>query len=142
MPAIKPPEYKSLTQNFNDLAFLLELDIDEIELLMKLTITQESFEITITALSLRNVLHIDEVLKAISEKKLNLKEFEERELETILGKRIFHSAIQGVNQIYDHVDHSAREIPLIFESVRFTAKKLFPKEKFFQIEFIPENKSD
>jgi hypothetical protein len=70
LPAIKLPEYKSLTQNFNDLAFLLELDIDEIELLMKLTITQESFEITITALISRNILHIDEVLKAISEKNL------------------------------------------------------------------------
>jgi hypothetical protein len=142
LPAIKPPEYKSLTQNFNDLAFLLELDIDEINLLLKLTITQEIFDITITALSLRNVLYIDEVQTAISEKNLNLKEFKECELETILGKRIFHGAIQGVNQIYDHVDHSAREIPLILKSVHFTAKKLFPKEKFFQIEFLPEEKSD
>jgi hypothetical protein len=71
-----------------------------------------------------------------------LKTFEEHELETILGKRIFHSAIQGVNQVYDHVGHSTREIPLIFESVHFTAKKLFPKEKFFKIEFLPEKKSD
>jgi hypothetical protein len=134
LPAFKPPEYKDLKQNFNDLAFLLETD--EIESLMKLTITQEGFEVTMTSLMMRNEMYINEIQKAISEKKLNGKSFGKKDLIEILGEKLFHSANQGVNQIYQHVDSSAKEIPLVFANFRSTAKKLFPKEKFIQIESV------
>ncbi|MET3134039.1 hypothetical protein AAKU55_004333, partial [Oxalobacteraceae bacterium GrIS 1.11] len=138
LPALNPPEYKDLTQNFNDLAFLLDLDTNEIESLMKLTIAQEGFEITRTALNLRNELYIDELQKVISEKKLNGKIFTKQELIDILGEKLFHGAIQGADQIYKHVDDSTKEIPLVFANFRSTAKKIFPKDKFIQIESIPE----
>lgn len=107
---------------------------------MKLTITQEGFEVTMTSLMMRNEMYINEIQKAISEKKLNGKSFEKKDLIELLGEKLFHAASQGVNQIYQHVDSSAKEIPLAFANFRSTAKKLFPKEKFIQIESVPGTK--
>ena len=75
-----------------------------------------------------------------SEKKLNGKTFTEKDLIEILGEKLFYGAIQGANQIFKHVDESAKEIPLAFANFRSTAKKLFPKEKFIQIESVSETK--
>jgi hypothetical protein len=138
LPAIKPPEYNDLVQNFGDLSFLLDLDTNEIEILMKLTIVQEGFDVTKIALSSRNEMYIEELQKIISEKKLNGKNFTKEELVEIFGEKLFHGAIQGVDQIYKHVDFSAKEVPAAFSNLRCTAKKLFPKEKFIQVESLPK----
>lgn len=124
VPALKPPDYLALKQDIASLAFLLELGHPQ--LLFELSIEQERFDQVFEALRIRNQFYVDELQPALERTGMNGRSVTLTEAKDLLGERIFGSAMNQAQILFDHFQASERSIPAMFASMRSTAKELFP----------------
>jgi hypothetical protein len=128
LPAHKPPQYIDLKHNFEDLEFLLQ--IDQINLLMRLTVEQERFHQAFESLRIRNEFYVDELLPELSKHKFQGKNVTDNQLLDALGERILGTAINYADGLYFHIDECTQSIPAMHAELFAVAKELFPNEKF------------
>lgn len=128
LPAIKPPSYSDLKQNFQNLNFLIEHG--EVQTILILSIEQERFEQAINAIEIRNIFYVQEVQPALSLHNLSKKNISLSELEKILGERLYHGSINGAQVMYQHIEQSSISTIEMIETLRTAAKKIFPDSKF------------
>lgn len=133
VPAFKPPDYLSLKQDIASLSFLLELGYPQ--LLFELSIEQERFEQVFEALRIRNQFYVGELQPALERTGMNGSKVTLAEAKTILGARIYDSAMNQAQDLFDHFQASEKSIPEMFASIRSTAKALFPSAAFVSYEY-------
>jgi hypothetical protein len=126
LPALKPPCYKDLKYNFDDLGFLFE---EHPQLMMNLAIEQERFEQVFKSIDIRNDFYITEVQPALSALKLNGKSVLAIDIPTILGERLFEGSINSARAIYSHIERSNKTLIEIHDEMAGISRKVFPGEK-------------
>ncbi len=131
-PALQPPPYTDLVQNFSDLEFLLEST--EPTMLLHLTVEQERFHQAIESLRLRNVFYVNEFQPEIARLSLNGKVTTPEKVEALLDERIFGTAMNGAANVYAHLEDCDKSIPAIYEQLRKLAGVMYPSHKFIQYE--------
>jgi len=132
MPALKPPSYSDLIQNFSDLEFIIhEYDPN---VLFKLAIEQERFAQTMISVNARNDFYVDEVQKELSASITNGQIVTSELLLEKLGQRVFHSAINYVTTASEMLALSVESISEMQNEIRKLGKILYPKSKFISSE--------
>ena len=131
LPALKPPSYTDLIQNFTSLDFMLA---DNPNLLFLLTVEQECFHQAISSLNVRNDFYVNELQPVISKLRINRKYFSELELEAALGDRLFHGTINGMTVAYDHLSKSNVSLSVVHAALLEYARSRFPGHKFVAFE--------
>ena len=131
LPALKPPPYSDLVQNFASIDFMLGEDPD---LLFRLTVEQERFHQAIESLNVRNDFYVKELQPALSNLAINGKRVSVAELSTTLGERLFGGAISGAEVAYDHLSKSNESLPAIQAELLKYARSRFPGRKFVVFE--------
>lgn len=132
MPAMKPPTYADLVFNMAELDFLLESTNPSI--LFILSIEEERFHQTISAIQIRNEFYVDEVQKALSAQKINGKATTAAKLEALLGDRLFHGAMNGADMAWQHVTNTNLSLHHAQTELLKLAKEIFPGHKFISYE--------
>ncbi len=136
-PAMKPPLYEDLIFSFTELDFLL--DSDNPGLLIKIAVEQERFHQAIESFRLRNEFYVQEIQPAIEKIKLNGKIISSNEAEKLLGERLFGSAINLANSVWEHITYSNNSIPEVHNELLIQAKLMFPGKKFITYEIPVSN---
>jgi hypothetical protein len=132
MPAMKPPEYKDLRVNLDDLIFLT--NHESVEPLFHLSIEQERFEQAIFAVNLRNTYTLEHLQPAMAKHKLNGKSISYKELKDALGEQIFHTALNGANMAHEHLIATEESILKMLNKLHKIAKSIYPDERFMKID--------
>lgn len=129
LPAMKPPCYKELRFNFDELSFLLE---SYPQLMMNLVIEQERFEQAFDSIEIRNDFYVNEVQPALSHLQLNGKDVHISDFAESLGERLFEGSMNGANNMYSHIEKTDESIVLMHKELSIVARKFFPGEKFLK----------
>ncbi|OCW24993.1 hypothetical protein BB029_12060 [Pseudomonas sp. S3E12] len=141
MQAMKFPEYKDARIDFENLSFLTE--INEINQLLELTIEQERFEQTIISMEIRNNFHIEKLQPAIEKTNINGRELPLEEIERLLGRLIFHTAINSATQTYTLLCKNLDSNHELHQKTWNIAKRIFPNQVFLKpSELHVKNKPD
>lgn len=133
LPAITPPTYTDLIHNFVELNFLL--DSSKPEILMRLSTEQECFHQAIESLRIRNKFYLDEIQPAIANLGINGKDLTKKEMQNMLGERLYKSAINQAQIAWEHIKKTSDSIPKIHKELHNLAKEIFPKQKFINYEY-------
>jgi hypothetical protein len=131
-PAHFPPSYSELVHKFDDLSFLLETG--HANMLMRLTIEQERFHQMLECLRVRNEFYVNEVQPAIEQLSLNGKSTTGDQIAASLGERVFGGAMNGAEQVYDHVENAVTSLATMHTDLFAVAKKIFPHDPFVMFE--------
>jgi hypothetical protein len=131
MPAMKPPEYKDLKVNLDELIFLSNQD--NIEFLFHLSIEQERFHQAIHAVTLRNEYSLDQLQPAVAKYQIGGASISKQDLRTLLGTQIFHTSINLANTAYDHLCATQSSILKMQHQLHNIAKSIYPEEAFMKI---------
>ena len=132
MPAYSPPTYADLTFDFSELDFLL--DSSKPSILFALSIEEERFHQMISAIQIRNEFYVGEVQKAMAVHQVNGKKITAAKLEALLGERLFHGAVRGAEEAWQHVIKTDSSLPEIYEELRQLAKEIYPAHRFIDYE--------
>lgn len=131
LPAMKPPSYKELKFNFEELSFLLE---DHPQTMMNLVIEQERFEQAFNSIEIRNDFYVYEVQPILSELKLTNKDVPISDFSESIGERLFKGSIQGSNNMYFHIEETNKSIVEMNKELFLVAREFFPDAKFIKWE--------
>ena len=129
-PALQPPPYSDLKQNFSELNFLLESP--EPGVLMRLSIEEEGFHQALESVRIRNDVYVREVQPVIAQAGLNRRAVPVEEIQAALGERLLGSAINTSKYMYRNVDEAVRNLPSVHKELFSLAKKLYPRDKFIR----------
>lgn len=132
MPAAKPPEYKDLKLNLEDLIFLT--NHESVEDLFLLSIVQEKFEQAVFAVNNRNDYTIEHLQPKLAEHNLNGKMISAMELQSALGEVIFKTAVNAANTANDLLYATETSIVTVQNNLHRIAKSLYPNERFLKID--------
>jgi len=132
LPAIKPPSYSDLRQNFESLTFLLVAS--EPQILLELSVEQERFEQIQEALRLRNQHYVEQVQPAMTAAGLNDRVVPAREIELKLQMAVYRGALQTASIVCEQVQQSSKSIFNMHAQLIALARKLFPGKKFVSYE--------
>ncbi|PMX22448.1 MULTISPECIES: hypothetical protein [unclassified Pseudomonas] len=140
MPAAKFPEYKDARIDFESLNFLTELK--NVSHLLDLTIEQERFEQTILSINIRNDFHLEKLQPALEKHDMNGRELSFKEIESLLGPLIFHSAFNYANNSYELLCKNLDSNRESHQKTWEIAREIFPESEFLKPSPItPENAS-
>ncbi|WP_448694557.1 hypothetical protein [Pseudomonas moraviensis] len=131
MPAIKPPDYKDLKINIDDLMFLANQE--HVDFLFQLSIEQERFEQVIYAVNLRNEYAIEKLQPAIAERQKNGRPLTFSELRPALGDEIYLSSIHMANTAYEQLTLHVESVYNLHNELHEIAGTIFPGERFPKI---------
>jgi hypothetical protein len=134
MRALQAPSYEGLTQDFEQLAFLLETSNPM--LLLSLTVEQDHFMQTMLAFDRRNKFYIDEVLPEVDKKNLNKKVMTLTEMQGAIGERIFKTIENDTNEMFTHLSMILSSLPVTANKLLDLAKAEYPNEKFIKIQYL------
>lgn len=140
MPAMKPPAYADLVFSMAELDFLLESKNPAI--LFMLSIEEERFHQTISAVQIRNEFYVDEVQKALSAQKINGRATTLLELQALLGERLFHGAMNGADMAWQHVTNTNLSLQHAHAELHKLAKEIFPGHKFLSYDKVEATVSE
>jgi len=133
-PALRPPSYSDLVQDFSAIGFLL--DVVDPNVLMRLSVEQEGFHQTLESLRIRNEFYVNEVQPAIAQHGFNRRDVHAPEFQAALSERIFGTAMNSAKIMYSNVAEDRKNLLNLHGEVFATAKKLFPDARF--IKLVPE----
>lgn len=133
MPAMKPPRYENLRQDFEALNFLLALE--KADLLIRLAVEDERFHQTFESIRLRSDYYHDVVFPELVRHKLAGKNVTDLLLESTLGERIWKSALFYAEEMQDHVNKSMESISHLLADLHSAAEAMFPEKKFTAYDF-------
>lgn len=131
LPALKPPDYKSIAFNITELDFLL--DTDDPNILFRISIEFERFQQAIESVNLRCNFHINEYQPKLDEIGLNGKITTPEEMERLLGERIYKTLIYSTEDAFGHLVDSNKSLMEMLDELHALAKKIYPKRKFIRI---------
>lgn len=132
MPAAKPPEYKDLKLNLEDLIFLT--DHESVEDLFHLSIEQERFEQVVFAVNNRNTYTVEHLQPQLAKKELNGKTVSPKELQSALGDVVFKTAITAANTANDLLAAAEESIVRTQNRLHEIAKSLYPDDRFLKVD--------
>ncbi len=127
-PAAKVPPYEDLVQHFEGLEFLL--NTSAVNTIMRLTVEQERFHQMLESLRVRNEFYVRELQPEISRHGLNGKEVSGTSVAQLFGDRLFGTAMNSSEILFNHVESSLKSIPEMQLELRIIAKRLYPDSKF------------
>ena len=127
-PAVTVAPYEDLVHRFENLEFLL--NTTDSDMLMRLTVEQECFHQMLASLKTRNEFYVRELGPEIERLKLNGKTISEAEARALLGERMFGTAMNNTQILWNHVESTEKSIEQIHEELGVTAKCLYPDSKF------------
>lgn len=128
MPAIKPPDYKDLKINIDDLMFLA--DQEHVDFLFQLSIEQERFEQVMFAVNIRNDYAVDKLQPAIAEHQLNGRDVTKAELKAKLGEEIYFSSLNMASNAYEQLTLHFESLFKLHNELHAIAVSIFPGERF------------
>lgn len=129
-PAFQPPAYSDLMHEFESLTFLLELN--EPNVLMRLSVEQECFHQAIESLRVRNAFYVNEVQPVIANSGFNRRAVPASEFQAALGERLFSGAVNGASVFFAHVTESRQSLLAMHGELFAAAKRLYPDAKFIK----------
>lgn len=132
MPAAKPPEYKDLKVNLEDLIFLT--DHESVEPLFHLSIEQERFEQVVFAVNSRNTYTVEYLQPALAKHELNGKSVSSKELQDALGDVIFKTSVNAANSAYELLVAAEKSIFKMQNVLHKIAKATYPDQRFLKID--------
>lgn len=109
-PAFQPSDKFEFRQNLDSLAFLLRANVAGPNLLFKLTVEQQRFDMCIQAIRQRNDLYVNQVQPIIEKHFKNGDSVKADALKEAFGTRIFDSAINSMQNILVHLVRSDQSI--------------------------------
>ena len=127
-PAAKVPPYEDLVHRFEELEFLL--NTSDVNAVIRLTVEQERFHQMLESLRVRNEFYVRELQPEIARHGLNGKEVSVSSVAQIFGDRLFGTAMNSSEILFNHVDSSLKSIPEMHQELRIVAKRLYPDSKF------------
>jgi hypothetical protein len=127
LPAAKPPSYNDLKFNFEELDFLLA---EYPQLLMNLSIEQERFEQTFSAIEVRNNFYVNEVQPALNDLNLNNRKIVVADFADALGERLFQGSLNGAQTMYSLIESTDKSLVEVHDEFSKIAREIFPGEKF------------
>jgi hypothetical protein len=130
MPGYLNPEYDDLKQRFEDLTFML--NAKEPNLLMELSIIQERFEQSMRALRIRSEFYVNKLQPAINKNNLHGKYLNREEMESTLGKEVYHGIMQGADELVKLNLDCLKTIPPVFERLQKFSKGYLPEQSFLK----------
>ncbi|CAM3936509.1 MULTISPECIES: hypothetical protein [Shewanella] len=128
LPAMVPAPYDELKIEVNELSFLV--DFDKANFLMELSLEQDRFRQAMRAIEIRNEFYVGEIQPALSHYALNGRPLPLAEFQEKLGERLFEGAINGAENMYEHVYKTSDTLDKMIQSFREVAKELYPGKKF------------
>jgi len=135
MPALAINDYADLSYDLESLYFIFDLEGVDINLLLELSVEQERFEQAINCLKLREEFHIQTLQPALSRIGIQRgKRYHKDELKEKLSERIFMSAIQATDQVYESVESTIISLKKMFKKLRNLARNLYPSDKFIKMD--------
>lgn len=128
--AAMPPDYSDLKVDFESLSFLL--DSEDPDLLLRISVEQDGFFVTMRAISLRAQFYVDQFQPAwvASGIKPGRITFEEARLK--IGDIVFDSAVNYTDAMFDSLDQAASGLRDAVEELRAFSTRLYPGEKFLR----------
>jgi hypothetical protein len=129
MPAMKPPPYSDLAHSFEELDFLLITGSD-VNVLFRLSVEQERFHQVVAALETRNEFYVRDLQPEMARLKLNGRSVALEDAHTLLGERLFGTAIHSAESFWRHLQESLISLRAMHDEVRGVAKRLYPKHGF------------
>ncbi len=132
MPGYLNPEYDELKQRFEDLTFMLNAKYPN--LLMELSIIQERFEQSMRALRIRSEFYVTKLQPAIDKNNLHGRYLNQEEMESILGKEVFHGTLQGADELVKLNLDCLKTMPPVFEHLLKFSKGYLPEQSFLKLD--------
>lgn len=129
-PALQPPAYSDLKQDFVELNFLLETP--EPSVLMRLSVEEEGFHQTLESIRIRNECYVKEVQPVIAQHGFNKRAVLGDEIKAVLGERLLGSAMNTSLYMYENVAEARKNLPTVHDELFSLAKKLYPDSKFIK----------
>jgi hypothetical protein len=129
-PATVPPPYKDLIFQFETLDFLLESD--NTNCLYRLSVEQERFHQVIESLNIRNEFYVRELQPEMARLKLNNKSIKLDEIQSLLGERLYGTAINSAEIYNSHIATSMESLCNMQKEIWDVAKKQYPKHQFIK----------
>ncbi len=134
-PALQPPEKYDISQNFDDLYFLLESHSPNI--LFELIIEQSRFDQAMESIRIRNEFYVQKFQPILAEKQMKNKKMSKLEMEQELGEYLFCSAVNGAKSMSEHIQESDKSLFELLQKLRKLAKEIYPGDKFIEFELLP-----
>lgn len=136
-PAFQPPEIFDHRQKPADLTFLLHSGKPQI--CMTVALEQMRFDQCIYAVRIRNSFYISEVQPEMARNFRQGQRVSEGEFETLLGERLFETAMNHADTVFTHLTQSEQSLTDALSELRAVAKGLYPDYKFMTLEPIAAN---
>jgi len=125
LPAFQPSDKFDFRQNFDSLVFLLRGDKDDRNLLFKITVEQQRFDMCLQAIRQRNEFYVNNVQKAMEQHFQQGDKVSEADLRNAFGPRIYEGAINGMQNILSHITASNESLATMHAECLKEGEKLF-----------------
>lgn len=132
MGPISLPDSTHIRQDLAALSFMIPTDP---LLLLELTLEDERFAQTVTAITRYSEFHVAEVQPALEKGSLYRKSTSVAEIEKVLGGRIWGTTTANAEQIFQHLISTRLSLEAIMPKMFNFSKSMYPDEKFLKIDF-------
>ena len=132
-----PPDYSDLKIDFESLSFLL--DSANPDLLFRLSVEQDAFDVTMRAISLRAQYYIDHFQPAWLASGIMPGLISQNDARAKIGELIFDSAVHYTDSMFEALDKSAIGLHRILDEFRGFSSHLYPGEKFLRFRLKSNN---
>ena len=138
--AAMPPDYSDLRVDFKSLSFLL--DSANPDLLFRLSVEQDGFDVTMRAISLRAQFYVDQFQPAWVSSGIIPGRITQEDARIKLGELVFDSAVHYTESMFEVLDKSALGLQGILDEFREFSICLYPGEKFLRFRLKSRNLQD
>lgn len=125
LPAFQPSEKFDFRQNIDSLTFLLRGDADDRNFLFKLTVEQQRFDVCLQAIRQRNEFYVNNVQKVMEQHFQQGDMVSEADLRKAFGTRIFEGAVNGMQNILQHISASDESLAAMHAACLKNGEKQF-----------------
>lgn len=128
--AAMPPDYSDLKIDFESLSFLL--DSANPDLLFRLFVEQDCFDVTMRAISLRAQYYVDHFQPAWLASGIMPGRISQDDARVKIGELVFDSAVHYTDSMFEALDKAALGLQRILDEFREFSSHLYPAEKFMR----------
>lgn len=125
LPSFQPSDKFDFRQNIDSLAFLLRGDSEGRNLLFKLTVEQQRFDVCLQAICQRNEFYVNNVQKVMEQHFQQGDMVSEADLRKAFGPRIFEGAINGIHSILFNISKSDESLAAMHAECLKEGERLF-----------------
>jgi hypothetical protein len=133
MQPLSLPDSEHLRQNLSALSFMIPI---EPTLLLELTVEDDRFAQTITAIERHADFHVSQVQPALAKSSLYRKISSVSEIKEAIGTLIFGTAKANAENVFEHLAPTRNSLSDMMPKLYVFAKGLYPDEDFLRTDFI------